>query len=152
MYVYIYIFLPLPARPAGATQRGASVAAHIQIPTRRAHRLARGHAPRPRLPRALRAGHARHRCVGLNTICVYVEAVVHESTILSFPAHLHCLTLVQYYCTIIGQYKTPLPTSRLYVIHHTISVITITCKGQVGLYTILLLPTSYVEWQHRGGG
>jgi len=40
-------------------------------------------------------------------------------------------TLVQHYCTIIGQYTTPLPTSRVYVIHHTILVITISCKGQV---------------------
>jgi len=30
----------------------------------------------------------------------------------------------------IAQYKTPLPTSRLYVIHHSILVVTISCKGQ----------------------
>jgi len=40
-------------------------------------------------------------------------------------------TLVQYYCTTIGQYTTPPPTSRLYAIHHTILVITISCKGQM---------------------
>jgi len=39
-------------------------------------------------------------------------------------------TLVQYYCTTIGQYMTLLPTSRVYAIHHTILVITISCKGQ----------------------
>jgi len=39
-------------------------------------------------------------------------------------------TLVQYYCTIIGQYSTPLPTSRVHTIYHIISVITISCKGQ----------------------
>ena len=39
-------------------------------------------------------------------------------------------TLVQYYCTIITQYKIPFPTSRLYAIRHTILVITISCKGQ----------------------
>ena len=38
--------------------------------------------------------------------------------------------LLQYDCTIIGQYKTPLPTSRVYGIRHTILVITISCKGQ----------------------
>jgi len=38
-------------------------------------------------------------------------------------------TLVQYYCTIRGQYTIPLPTSCLYAIHHTILVITISCKG-----------------------
>jgi len=49
-------------------------------------------------------------------------------------------TLVQYYCTIIGQYTTPLPTSRVYALHHTILVITISCQGQVGLYRILPFP------------
>ena len=32
-------------------------------------------------------------------------------------------TLVQCYCKIIGQYKTPLPTARVYAIHHTILVL-----------------------------
>jgi len=41
-------------------------------------------------------------------------------------------TLLQYYCTFIGQYKTPLPTSCLYAIHHTVLVITISCEGQTG--------------------
>ena len=41
-------------------------------------------------------------------------------------------TLVQYYCNIIGQYTPLLPTSRVYALHHTILVITISCKGQVG--------------------
>ena len=39
-------------------------------------------------------------------------------------------TLVQYYCTPIGQYTTPPPNSRAYAIHRTILVITISCKGQ----------------------
>jgi len=39
-------------------------------------------------------------------------------------------TLVQYYCTTIGQYTTPRPTSRLCAIHHTRLVITISCKCQ----------------------
>jgi len=39
-------------------------------------------------------------------------------------------TPVQYDCTIIGQYTTPLPSYRVYTIHHTIMVITIPCKGQ----------------------
>jgi len=38
-------------------------------------------------------------------------------------------TLVQYHCATIGQYTTPPPTSCLYAIHHTILVITISCKG-----------------------
>jgi len=50
------------------------------------------------------------------------------------PAHLPAFpTLVQYYCTIIRQYTTPLPTSRVYALHHTILVITISCKGQCAL-------------------
>jgi len=51
-------------------------------------------------------------------------------------------TLVQYYCTIIGQYMTPPPNSRLYAMHHTILVITISCKGQIivplGVFSISL--------------
>jgi len=47
--------------------------------------------------------------------------------------------LVQYYCTINGQYTTPLPTSRVYALHHTILVITISCKGQVVLELLRLL-------------
>jgi len=39
-------------------------------------------------------------------------------------------TLVQYYCTSMTRYKTPLPTSRLYAIRRTMLVITISCKGQ----------------------
>jgi len=45
-------------------------------------------------------------------------------------------TLVQYYCTTIGQYTTPPPPppppiSRLYAMHRTTLVITISCEGQV---------------------
>jgi len=40
-------------------------------------------------------------------------------------------TLVQYYCTIVTQHKTPFPTSRLYAMHHTILVTTISCNGQL---------------------
>jgi len=46
------------------------------------------------------------------------------------PHPLAWSTLVQYDCTILTQYKTPLPTSRVYAIHHTILVITISCEGQ----------------------
>jgi len=40
------------------------------------------------------------------------------------------LTLLQYYCTAIGQYTTPQLTSRVYAIHYIILVITILCKCQ----------------------
>ena len=56
---------------------------------------------------------------------------MHESTICSYPRPSALPSLVQYYCTIIRQYTTPLPTSRLYAEHHTILVITILCKGQL---------------------
>jgi len=46
------------------------------------------------------------------------------------PRQTSLPTLVQYHCTIIGQYTTPFPNLRLYTIHHTILVITISCKGQ----------------------
>ena len=40
-------------------------------------------------------------------------------------------TLVQYHCTSIGQYTTPLPQPLVfYAIHHIVLVITISCKGQ----------------------
>ena len=39
-------------------------------------------------------------------------------------------TLLQYYCTPDAQYTTPIPTPRLYAIHHTLSVMAISCKGQ----------------------
>ena len=39
-------------------------------------------------------------------------------------------TCITHYCTIIGQYTTPLPTSYVYAIHHTILGIPIVCKGQ----------------------
>jgi len=69
--------------------------------------------------------------VGLYKIFVYFEAVVHKAAISFPPPRLPALpTLVQYYCTIIGQYTIPLPTSCLFAIHHTILAITISCKGQ----------------------
>jgi len=33
----------------------------------------------------------------------------------------------------IGQYKTPLPTSHGYAIHHTLLILTISCKGYAGV-------------------
>jgi len=60
---------------------------------------------------------------------VYFEAVVHDAPVFYSPRLPALPTLVQYYCTIIGQYTTPLSTSRLYAIHHTI-LITIWCKAQ----------------------
>ena len=63
--------------------------------------------------------------VGLYKIFVYFG--VHEATILSSPHPPALPTLMQYYCTIIGQYSTPLPIIRVYAKHHTILVITISC-------------------------
>jgi len=70
--------------------------------------------------------------VGLYKIFVYFEAVVHESKIISPPRPPASPILVLYYYTILGQYTTSLPTSRLYDIHHTILVIAILCEGEVG--------------------
>jgi len=39
-------------------------------------------------------------------------------------------TLLQYYCTAIGQYTTPHPTPLVYAIHHTILAMAISCKCQ----------------------
>ena len=38
-------------------------------------------------------------------------------------------TLLQYYCTSIGQYTTPHPNPLVYAIHHTILAMAISCKG-----------------------
>jgi len=39
-------------------------------------------------------------------------------------------TLLQYYCTTIGQYSTPSRPTLLYAIHHARLIRTISCKGQ----------------------
>ena len=41
-------------------------------------------------------------------------------------------TPLQYYCATDAQHTTPPPTPLVYAIHHTILVITISCKGQTG--------------------
>jgi len=71
--------------------------------------------------------------IGPYKILVYLEAVVHESSILACPPPRPPAlpTLVQYYCTMIGQYTTPLPTSRVYAIHLTILAITVSCQDQI---------------------
>ena len=73
------------------------------------------------------------RGVGLYKILFHFEAVVHKSTILSPPpAHLHFPPWCNTIARLLLPYKTPLPTSRLYAIHHARLVITISCKGQAG--------------------
>ena len=63
--------------------------------------------------------------LGLYKIFVYFEAVVHESTILPlFPPTCNARP----FATLL--HATPLPTSRVYAIHHTILVITKSCKCQ----------------------
>jgi len=52
---------------------------------------------------------------------------MHESIIRALPSFP---ALLQYYHTSITQYTTPLTTSRLYAIHHTILARTISCKGR----------------------
>ena len=82
----------------------------------------------------------------------------------SFPARLLCTnqpsvysprppalsTLVQYDCTIIGQYTTPPPNSRLKAMHHTILVITIWCKGQFPTQQPTWLTSHTAHSQHCG--
>ena len=41
-------------------------------------------------------------------------------------------TLLQYYCTTIAQYTPPPPTLPFNAMHHIISVMAISCKGQIG--------------------
>jgi len=44
----------------------------------------------------------------------------------------------------IGQYKTPLPASRLYAINHTILAITVSRKGQATAYMIYACVYMYI--------
>jgi len=70
--------------------------------------------------------------VGLYQVFFHSEAFVHESIILwSLPPPCIARTiavLVHVYCAIYD----PPPTPLVYAIHHTISVMTISCKGQGG--------------------
>jgi len=71
---------------------------------------------------------------------------VHESTILSSPAptciaHPGAILLRGYWAV----YNLPPPTSRVYALHHTLLVITKSCKGQILTYIPIhrvLLPTT----------
>ena len=59
---------------------------------------------------------------------------MHESTICLFPLP-SCMAYpgALSYCTMSGQYTTPPSNSRVYAMHHTILVVTISCKGQLGV-------------------
>jgi len=50
-------------------------------------------------------------------------------------AHPGAILLHHYW----AQYTTPPPTSRVYAIHHTILLITISCKGQVVVVIVAVL-------------
>ena len=60
-------------------------------------------------------------------------------------------TLLQYYCTTIALYTPPHRPPPWYAIHHTILVMAISCKRQVGLYTILPLPILCGIYCNNGG-
>jgi len=81
--------------------------------------------------------------VGLYKILFHFEAFVHESILRVFlPPALPAL--LQYDHTSMAQCTTP-PTTRLYAIHPTILVITISCNGQLGLYKILFSFWAFVH-------
>ena len=77
--------------------------------------------------------------LGLYKILFYFGAIVQESTILLSPPPICMAHPSVYYCTIITQYTIPFPISRLYAIHHTKLIITISCKGALCAYVIRLL-------------
>ena len=82
----------------------------------------------------------------LGGCCARINHPYHHPRPPAFP------TLVQYECTIIGQYTTPQPTARLHAMHHTILVITISCKAQA-----VRRPAVAPRWErrpqrHSGGG
>jgi len=55
---------------------------------------------------------------------------VQESILPLSPRALALPALLQYYCVTFAQDMTPPPTLPLYAIHHTILVMTISCKGE----------------------
>ena len=62
-------------------------------------------------------------------------------------------TLLQYYCTSIGQYTTPHPILLIYAIHHTTLAMAISCKNQVNPNPNgelgLGLGLTRLAWPHR---
>ena len=85
---------------------------------------------KPRLERISCSGH--NMSLGLYKILVYFEAVVHESTILSFPpptciAHPGAMLLHNHWTVYDPPSDLPFVCC---AIHHNILVITISCRGQ----------------------
>jgi len=78
--------------------------------------------------------------------CALVNSILGMIHLLYFAPFYFAHT--PYRATYVWSTTDPLLCAR----HHTILVVAISCKGQVGLYTILPLPILYVEWVHRGGG
>jgi len=79
-----------------------------------------GHGCNNRYPRQL----------SLYKIVIHFKALLWESIILLLPPPPAKPTLLQYYCTTIAQYTPPTPIPPFHAIHHTISVMAISCEGQ----------------------
>ena len=103
----------------------------------------------------------------LYKIFFHFKACVHEQSYFYVPPPLALFTPLQYLCTTIAQCTTLIPTPLLYAIHHIISVLAISCKGQptaltlqlhgtfevskrINLYTILSSPILYGIWHMKG--
>jgi len=82
---------------------------------------------------------------------VLLRGLCAESIIRLLPPPPALRTLLHYYRTSIAQYTTSPPTPLLYVIHHTIVLTAISCKGQLSLYTILPSLICYGVWHTKGG-
>jgi len=124
MYIYIHIYTEI-------YRRGLGIAQHTNSKPRNCSAVS----------------------FGLYKIFFYFEAFVHESTILSFHAPTciaHPGAILFHDCWAV--YDPP-PTSRLYIIHRTILVITISCKGQGFLAPYAPPKFSYIQhtwWEGRG--
>jgi len=68
--------------------------------------------------------------VDFYTILFYSKAFVYESNTISSPSPPALVSLLQYYCTNIGQYTSPPPNYFSCAIHHKRLVIKISGKGQ----------------------
>jgi len=72
--------------------------------------------------------------IGLYKIFLYFESFVHESNLLLFLPPIciaHPVAILLHNCRAVNN---PLSTLRLYAMHHTIVVITTSCKGQTVHY------------------
>jgi len=76
------------------------------------------------------------RYLAFTRSCFTSRLHVHESVLFLLHPPPTLRTQLHYLCTTIAQYTTPLRPPLVYVIHHTILVMAILCKGQLGRHPL----------------